>query len=265
MMKKRRMRMQLKIHSCGICDCAPEWQWQTAKQGFSDYDLWAVFRGAGAILPSLDGAQEIPVREGVCLLLEPNVSYFAHHDPARPLLVINVHFDILDENGEKTHPYRLCAREISDTELFSKLLRRMVSYDNANDADGACAYLRCALEEFFASEPLQEAGRAGAWARITREICAEIDGGAMMTLSAFAARYGYTERHLGKMFAQTVGVSFSDYLQNSRIGRAKMLLRQTEMPVHEIAETLGFYDACHFTRAFRKYTGLSPLAYRKQG
>ena len=42
--------MKYRINSCGICDCPPEWGWQTAKCGFSDYDLWAVFRGEGALL-----------------------------------------------------------------------------------------------------------------------------------------------------------------------------------------------------------------------
>ena len=258
--------MKIRINSCGICDCPPEWGWQTAKNGFSDYDLWAVFRGEGALFPHREGAEEIAVHEGICILLEPNVCYTAHHTPERPLLVINVHFDLLDENEKKCYPVGLSARSIADVDFFEKLLRRVVSLYNSRDEDAACRFLSCALDEFFTSDSMNEQRSVGAWARIIGEICGEIDSGGadIPTLSAFAARYGYTERYVGKMFAKIRGVSFSDYLQNSRIGRAKTFLRFTEMPVREIAEKLGFYDACHFTRTFRREVGVSPLAYRKQ-
>ncbi len=85
--------MKLKINSCGVCDCAPEWQWHT--MGFSDYDLWAVFRGSGTIRPTSHG--EISVHDGTCILLTPNTEYTARHDPEYPLLVITVHFDFLNE------------------------------------------------------------------------------------------------------------------------------------------------------------------------
>lgn len=255
--------VRYQINSCGICDCPPEWAWQTSKNGFSDYDLWAVFRGEGALLAK---GEEISVHEGVCILLEPNVCYTAHHTPECPLLVINVHFDILDDEGKKQNPLHLSARSIADTAFFETLLRRVVSLYNSRDEAAACRFLACALDEFFASDPPHEQKHLGAWVRIIGEICDEIDEGGADTpsLAAFAARYGYTERYVGKMFTKLRGVSFSDYLQNSRIGKAKTFLRLTEMPIREIAEELGYYDACHFTRTFRRFVGVSPLAYRKQ-
>ncbi len=257
--------MRLKINSCGICDCLPEWGWQTAKNGFSDYDLWAVFRGEGALLPHIGEEKEISVHEGICILLAPNVCYTAHHDPKRPLLVINVHFDILDEQGKQVYPVGIEAKTIAFPSFFEELLTRVVSLYNSNREDAACRYLACALEEFFSSDTPDESQNFGPWIRIADEICTAIDKETEIpTLAVFAARYGYTERYMGKMFRKVKGVSFSEYLQNSRIGRAKTLLRLTELPVREIAEELGFYDACHFTRAFRKSVGVAPLAYRKQ-
>ena len=37
----------LKVNSCGISDCRPEWHWDI--NGFNDYDLWTVFRGKGKL------------------------------------------------------------------------------------------------------------------------------------------------------------------------------------------------------------------------
>ena len=93
--------MQLKINSCGVSDCAPEWEWTTAPHGFGDYDLWAVFRGIGTIIAHTEKEPpaEYHLQEGACLLLAPNTVYTAYHEPSCPLLVINVHFDFLNDNG----------------------------------------------------------------------------------------------------------------------------------------------------------------------
>ncbi len=43
------------------------------------------------------------------------------------------------------------------------------------------------------------------------------------------------------------------------------LLQATSLTVAEIADRLGYTAAGNFTRAFRKWTGVSPAEYRKQG
>ena len=62
--------MQLKINSCGVSDCAPDWKWTTAPHGFGDYDLWAAFRGMGTL--KAESEDEYPIHEGACLLLPPD-------------------------------------------------------------------------------------------------------------------------------------------------------------------------------------------------
>ena len=253
--------MKLKINSCGVCDCAPEWQWHTA--GFSDYDLWAVFRGSGVIAPT--GHAETAVHDGTCILLTPNTEYTARHDPDHPLLVITVHFDFLDEKGEKVFNERLQAKLMAYPGFFKDILLRVVSHYNSNDERAATVYLAAALEEFAHADPAEAPSEIGAWQKIINEICTEIDTVPHMPkLSYFAEKYGYSERYVGKMFTQFKKISFSIYAQNSRINKAKTLLRLTDMPIADIAEELGFCDACHFTKNFGKIVGTSPLFYRKQ-
>ena len=45
--------------------------------------------------------------------------------------------------------------------------------------------------------------------------------------------------------------------------RARQMLGHTDMPVWEVAETLGFTDPYYFSRFFKKYEKLSPREYRK--
>ena len=253
--------MKLKINSCGICDCAPEWQWRTA--GFSDYDLWAVFRGSGTIRPAQ--GEEINVHDGTCILLTPNTEYVAWHDPEHPLLVITVHFDFFNDRGEKIFNERLQAKLMAYPQFFKDILLRVVSRYNSNDERAACVYLSAALEEFAHADFSEASRELGVWQKIVNEICTAIDTAPQVPkLSDVAEAYGYSERYVGKMFMQIKKISFSVYAQNSRINKAKTLLRLTDMPIADIAEELGFCDACHFTKNFGKIVGVSPLSYRKQ-
>lgn len=257
--------MKVNINSCGIYDCKPEWSWQTEKTGFRDYDLWTVFRGEGILSPDIEGATPIPVHEGTSILLEPNVCYKAYHDPKSPLLVISVHFDFLDDDNELFFSETMQTKLIQHIKFFEQLLLRMVSFHNSENHQAAHTYLKCALEEFYSAEPLSETNHRNPWTKIIEEICHEIDNDSSYPpLSYLAKKYGYTERYVGKMFKNIKGINFSEYCKNSRIGKAKTLLRLTNLSIHQISEQLSFYDDCHFTRAFKAATGKSPLAFRKQ-
>ncbi|MCP4874366.1 MAG: AraC family transcriptional regulator [Gammaproteobacteria bacterium] len=59
------------------------------------------------------------------------------------------------------------------------------------------------------------------------------------------------------------GLRYNDLLSQARYGHAKEKLKNSELPVSEIAKSLGYTDPAHFTRAFRRWSGLSPSAFRK--
>ncbi len=256
--------MKLKINSCGISDCPPSWHWTTPPCGFPDYDLWIVFRGRGTITPQIGECHEIRVHEGVALLLAPNTQYKASHEPEHPLFVINVHFDFLDDHDNIILPRELGAKTIAELDFMKNLLMHTVSFFNSNQKEEACLFLKAALTVFDMADELTESETDHIWAHIIYEISAEIDSAKEIpSLAEFAERYSYSERYIGKMFAKLRGISFSDYIRNSRISRAKTLLRHTDAPISVIAEETGFYDACHFSKTFHAAVGMSPLAYRK--
>ncbi len=256
--------MKLKINSCGISDCPPSWHWITPSHGFPDYDLWIVFRGRGTITPQIGGGKDIHVHEGAALLLAPNTQYKAIHEPDYPLLVINVHFDFLNDDGTVIYPRTLCTKTIAELDFMKALLTHTVSFFNSNRKEEACLFLEPALTIFDMADELTDSETDHIWAHIIYEISAEIDAAKEIpSLAEFAERYSYSERYIGKMFAKLRGISFSDYIRNSRISRAKTFLRHTDAPISVIAEETGFYDACHFSKTFHSVVGMSPLAYRK--
>ena len=60
------------------------------------------------------------------------------------------------------------------------------------------------------------------------------------------------------------GVSYSDLLGRCRCKAACQALERTQQSIKDIAAALGYSDPTHFTRAFRRWTGTAPLAYRSQ-
>ena len=54
-----------------------------------------------------------------------------------------------------------------------------------------------------------------------------------------------------------------DYVLSLRVQEAQRLLSTTQLSLGSIAAATGFYDQSHFTKRFRKVTGLTPLQYRR--
>ena len=84
-----------------------------------------------------------------------------------------------------------------------------------------------------------------------------------LSISDVASLYFYSEVYLGRLFKESVGKSFKEYVNSMRIKRAKELLL-SEMSVIEIAERVGYNNVTYFNRVFKSETGVTPLEYRKR-
>lgn len=69
--------------------------------------------------------------------------------------------------------------------------------------------------------------------------------------------------YLSKVFKQSEGVSFTDYVCDCKMREAKRLLKETNLKIYTIAEKLHYYDTGYFIRIFKKYYGLSPNQFRR--
>lgn len=65
-------------------------------------------------------------------------------------------------------------------------------------------------------------------------------------------------------FRDIMKQSFSEYVRDMKIQKAKELLRQTTKPVYFIAEQLGFKDEKYFSKMFRDHIGMTPTEYRER-
>jgi AraC family transcriptional regulator len=83
------------------------------------------------------------------------------------------------------------------------------------------------------------------------------------SVAEVAAAVGVHPVHLARMFRLHFGNSVASYARTVRLDRAAMLVAASDTPIAAIALQAGFFDQSHFTRWFKRHTGLTPLAYRR--
>lgn len=100
---------------------------------------------------------------------------------------------------------------------------------------------------------------------IVRELTEYLDANYTenITLEKISDAMHISVSHISHLFKRETGLSPMQYVIHRRIGEAQSLLAETELPIKQIEEQLGFGSSCHLSAMFKKYVGLSPRAYRK--
>ncbi len=83
-----------------------------------------------------------------------------------------------------------------------------------------------------------------------------------ITLAQVAVHFGISYSHMSKLFKTQFQMLFSDYLTEVRMQKAAQLLGATQLNVQEVAAQCGYDNVFHFSRAFKKHTGVAPSHYR---
>ncbi|WP_410512857.1 response regulator [Paenibacillus sp. BR2-3] len=74
---------------------------------------------------------------------------------------------------------------------------------------------------------------------------------------------GFNPTYFSSLFKKVSGSNFVDYLSEIRMNNAKELLRETDFSIATICEKVGYSDLKHFTKSFKKNTGIKPNEFRK--
>ncbi len=83
-----------------------------------------------------------------------------------------------------------------------------------------------------------------------------------LSRAALAAGAGLSLRQVERLFRTMLGTTIAGHYQALRLDRARVLLRQTALPVTEVAMATGFAAAAHFSRAYRARFGVAPSGER---
>ena len=85
-----------------------------------------------------------------------------------------------------------------------------------------------------------------------------------VSLDDLAQVLGLSRYQTSRVLRQVTGQSWSDLLNAARLRTASALLRQSDLPMIDVAIRSGFNDRAHFHRTFRRHLGCSPRDWRQQ-
>lgn len=177
------------------------------------------------------------------------------------------------------------AAHSGDRELFENLCRRHPesrltafnpdSYDNTHTladsarrfdelGDAEKMYLRGAILMLLSRFVADATPRPSSADRRIESVINYIDEhlDTAISLGTLASTACMSKAYLIRMFRLGFGQTPIEYINRRRVEKAQLLLLTTDMPVKEIAYTLGFADNSYFSRIFKKHTGHTPTNYR---
>lgn len=83
-------------------------------------------------------------------------------------------------------------------------------------------------------------------------------------LADLAALVNVSRFHFTRLFKRSTGHTAISFVETCRIRRAQALIRETDLPLAQIAQDTGFADQSHFTRRFHRQVGCTPTAFARQ-
>ncbi|MBP1990658.1 response regulator transcription factor [Paenibacillus eucommiae] len=83
-----------------------------------------------------------------------------------------------------------------------------------------------------------------------------------ISLIELAEMFRASSEYLSHLFKKEEGINFSQYLKQTRINKAKEIMKQNvHLKIYEVAYQVGYNDAKHFSKVFREMTNLTPAQY----
>ncbi len=89
--------------------------------------------------------------------------------------------------------------------------------------------------------------------------------GSDITLGELAELSGVSPQYFGRVFRQRLNMRPMEYVARVKVSKAKNMLLDSDLPIAAIAERLGYAEPTYFGIVFKKYEGISPSGFRKNG
>lgn len=98
---------------------------------------------------------------------------------------------------------------------------------------------------------------------LRRHVASESPLPARTGIAEIAGRLGYSAAYCARVFRRIYGMSPRQYMSGLIVRQAKLWLTDPALPVEHISHRLGYRDPTHFSKQFKRWTGMSPLDYRR--
>jgi AraC-like DNA-binding protein/mannose-6-phosphate isomerase-like protein (cupin superfamily) len=206
------------------------------------------------------------LRPGEALLVFPHQFHHFHPPKSESIRWLFLTFEL--NNPDNIAALRNKVNPLSET--FRAYLGKLVQMYQEKNAQKESSTSISMLTGLALLELMQQEGRSSSRTtmarpsvidQINRYIWDNFDKD--LKLSDLAEKFPYSESHLRLLFRKRMGMSLGTYIQKVKMNRARSLLVSSGLNVSQVAQSCGYDSLYSFSRAFKKTTGLSPLAYKK--
>ena len=236
----------------------PDAEYRIARGGTSFFVIEAVLSGKGFI-ESED--TRLCVQAGDCYFLNRDmpVTYYADRKDPYQKIWVNLSGRLVDG---LVLSYGIHGAVLVSHAPLSPLLSTLHSLLKKEDCEERKALLIHRMIRMFADEKFSQKHSDPPHAYTIRNWC-DRHFSSKATLSDAAQALFLSRAQIIRVFRQAYGETPYAYMLRRRIETAKQLLRNTSMPLSQIAERLAFSDLHHFSHSFRQQEGIAPGIYRK--
>ncbi|MDF2921179.1 MAG: AraC family transcriptional regulator [Paenibacillaceae bacterium] len=155
------------------------------------------------------------------------------------------------------------SEELRDMELeflnYSEIKERFEHFESL------CSFLHEVLASIRQgnSRSLQEGDILSCFNKMIAYIDAHFEQ--KLYLKDLSAQFFINQVYCCQLFKKNLGKTFSEYVSELRINKARELLKQTDLSIEEIAIKAGYVDYYYFNKVFKKHCGMTPAKFRKKG
>lgn len=83
-----------------------------------------------------------------------------------------------------------------------------------------------------------------------------------ITLKDLSLKYSYSERQMSRILKEYTGKTFINIIQDIKLQKACELLKNPNISINKVIETIGYSNTTHFYKIFKKHYNMTPIDYR---
>jgi AraC-like DNA-binding protein len=212
------------------------------------------------------GERTFVVEPGKLLLIPPGSDYEFHHksnDPSYHKLVLELKGALLNSISSTLGFQEISLLNLPKNNTIEAEIREIGELLNTGDRQNIAALLGLSLSLLYELSEWRRDSVTQPGVLAVAQAILESNLEESFRMSELSARLRVSGTTLNRLFREKLQISPARYRQNCKLEFACELLVRTNLSVKEIATQTGFCNQFYFSMEFRKFTGQSPLAYRK--
>ena len=253
---------------CGTEQCLPGYRFNTEKR--TGYHLHVILGGKGII--SVEGRQA-QLKEGQMFVTKPGESAWYRADEKEPWEYCWMAFDgnlaetyVKEAGFGKGVNWRDCQQDYRRYGAFVRWILDKPEMTLANDIHRLATllkYIATAVEDYQVSSGIERHVKTDYIDTYVEYAVNYIQANFSTAKVSDVAHYiGIHRSYLTSIFRKKLGISPQEYLMQVKLEKAKQLLLDSQAPVQEVSQMIGYENPLTFSKSFKNRYGLSPKAFR---